>query len=188
MKIGAPVCSRQWHLAGFASVLMLLLSHFSLAAQAEMHGAVPSEAIGHYFFAEYSGNLAGGGVLLRNQCRHEGNAIATIPVGPTAPSVIRLAPTYWLNDPDPKVVDPGNKWPVPATLAHVRRLLLCYEATPVSGPPILQGEFCDWLPRDIWRPTGLDADADGKPDILVGVSFAGGPRLCRHPPSAWERD
>jgi hypothetical protein len=162
-------------LAGVFALALGLSPMPSIADQDHHKRPTP---VGQYLIFDESTNLAGGGLLLRD-CTQDAVIVAAIRVGPGKEdvSVNRLVGKSWVNDPNPTEA-PYSRWAVPDAQKGIHRLFLCYDVQPVSGPPVPWPVFCDWVPRDAWRPVEFDTDNDGKRDILFSIGYLGGPRLC----------
>jgi hypothetical protein len=155
-----------------AAALALALLPVSATAG---HDRKPARIVGQYFLSDDGLDLAGGAVLY-SDCSHDGGVVGAIPTGPVR-TVFKLKPTYWVNDPDP-FLEPYAEWEVPPVLADIPRLFLCYDVEPISEPAPPFEEFCDWAPRDLKRPLEVDLEGDGVRDLLIGVVFNGGARVC----------
>jgi hypothetical protein len=166
----------RWRLVLFARVasalalLFLVVGLLPSSAAANQH----RKEIGKYFLVDDTVRISGG-ALLYDDCTHDGGLIATPPFGP--PAVYKLVPTYWVNNPDPKIA-PYSSYPVPPTLANESRLFLCYDVKLISGTPPPFSSFCDWAPRDRRAPFEVDDNSDGIRDLLMDVEFSRGPRVC----------
>jgi hypothetical protein len=161
-------------------VLVLAVALLPLSATA-WNEHKPTKIVGQYFLSDDDLELAGGAVLY-SDCTHDGSVIgAAIPAGrPGVPTIVgKLTATYWVNDPDPADYP---QWAVPEPLLDMPRLLLCYDLRQLDGiSPGPRGEFCDWAPRDLKRPLAVDFENDGVINLLIGVVYNGGRRLCSEP-------
>ena len=159
-----------------AFVSMLLVASIGIPVIATAHPmSAPKRIVGQYFLSDDQIDLAGG-ALLYSDCSQDGSVVAAIPAGPNR-IVAELTATYWINDPDPSL-PPYNQWPVPEELDGMPRLLLCYDFDLISGPDPGFDEFCDWAPRDMRGPLEVDFEPDGVRDLLISVTYQGGPKRC----------
>ncbi|MBV5308832.1 hypothetical protein [Chromatium okenii] len=142
--------------------------------------------VGKYLLADDHVNVFGG-ALLRDDCTHDGGLMGAVMVGPPYNrqlSVIKLIPTFWVNNPDPTTLPAGYAtFAVPDALANMARLFLCYNVVPISGANPGMTTFCDWAPRDLREP--FSVTTDGVRTMLMDVEYRGGRGLCAEDENTW---
>ena len=187
MSLQRTFTQQRGQLADVAALLLLagaVCPVPGIAAESD-EGITRSKYVGQYFLSDDHTEISGGGAIYGN-CTHDGSMVGAIPLSSGDRAVYKFISTYWVNDPDPSI-PPYSSWPVPDALDGMKRLFLCYNVEWISGAtlPWLTGEFCDWAPRDLKRPLAVDFAIGGAPDgvrdLLIGVDYRGGKRLCAGP-------
>ena len=142
--------------------------------------------VGQYFIVDDHVNVFGG-ALLRDDCTHDGGVLGAVMIGPPQNqqlSVIKLIPTFWVNNPDPATLPPEYaNFTVPEQLAEMPRLLLCFAVEHIGGIDSGMTTFCDWVPRDLHQP--FTVTTDGVRTMLIDVEYRGGRNVCTENESTW---